>query len=470
MKRREFLVVVLVLLIFSNTATMLLTRFLYSPTLKMTRGESEVGLFWEVWDLIQSKYFQPLEEEKLVRGSIEGMLRALDDPYTMYLDPDALRELLIYTTGSFSGIGVEITGGEEEVLVLRVIGESPAQRAGLLPGDRIIRVGERDVEGLAVDAVARLLRGPGSTAVDVTIRRVGEAELITLSIIREEIERETVFSRLLDDAVGYLQITGFDQKTGKDFAAALAGLEREGLSGLILDLRDNPGGIVDEAIEVGKIIVPAGEITRVVDRNGNVRERYMSQAPLRDYPIVVLINQYSASAAEIIAGALQDNGNATLVGTPSYGKATVQHLQYLSDGGGLRYTIAKYLTPAGHDLHENGLQPDILVELPPEYYLQYRPIPRNLARGDTGEKVLLLQEMLNYLGFPLEKTGVFDTRTAEALSRFKQQEGLSPDASLDMTTRERLRSALSEQARISDTQLLAAREMIVTGNYVPVLP
>lgn len=470
MKRREFLVVVLVLLIFSNTATMLLTRFLYSPTLKMTRGESEVGLFWEVWELIQTKYFQPLEEEKLVRGSIEGMLRALDDPYTMYLDPDALRELLIYTTGSFSGIGVEITGGEEEVLVLRVIGESPAQRAGLLPGDRIIRVGERDVEGLAVDAVARLLRGPGGTAVDVTIRRVGEAELVTLSIIREEIERETVFPRLLDNSVGYLQITGFDQKTGKNFAAALAGLEREGLSGLILDLRDNPGGIVDEAIEVGKIIIPAGEITRVVDRNGNVRERYISQAPPRDYPIVVLINQYSASAAEIIAGALQDNGNATLVGTPSYGKATVQHLQYLSDGGGLRYTIAKYLTPAGHDLHENGLQPDILVELPPEYYLQYRPIPRNLTRGDTGEKVLLLQEMLNYLGFSLEKTGVFDSPTAEALFRFQRQEGLSPGASLDMTTRERLRSALSKQAGISDTQLLAAREVIVTGNYVPVLP
>ncbi|MEW5921942.1 MAG: S41 family peptidase [Bacillota bacterium] len=460
MKRREFLVVVLILLILSNTATLLLTRFLFSPALEMTRGENEAGLFWEVWDLIQNKYFQPVQEEKLVRGSIEGMLRALDDPYTIYLDSDSLRELLIYTTGSFSGIGVEITGGEDEVLVLRVIAESPAQRAGLLPGDRIVRVGERNIEGMAVDEVARLLRGPGGTAVDVSIRRVGEAEPITLSIIREEIERETVFPRLLDDSIGYLQITGFDQKTGKDFAAALARLEREGLSGLILDLRDNPGGIVEEAIEVGKIIVPAGEITRVVDRNGNVRERYMSHAQPRDYPIVVLINQYSASAAEIIAGALQDNGNATLVGTPSYGKATVQHLQYLSDGGGLRYTIAKYLTPAGHDLHENGLQPDVMVELPSEYYLQYRPIPRNLERGDTGEKVLLLQEMLIFLGYPMEKTGVFDSRTAEALLRFQREEGLPLNGSLDITTRERLRSALSEQARRADSQLLAAEELL----------
>ncbi|HAP32639.1 MAG TPA: hypothetical protein DCQ14_06280, partial [Firmicutes bacterium] len=405
MKRREFLAVLLVLLLLSNAATLLLARFFFSPAAEPAPGGKEAGIFWEVWDLIRNQYFQPVEEEVLVRGAIEGMLRALDDPHTAYLTPEALRELLIYTTGSFSGIGVEITGGEGEVFVLRVISDSPAQRAGLLTGDRIVKVGEENVEGLAVDEVARLLRGPSGTIVNISIGRVGEAELLPLSITRAEIERETVFARMLKNSIGYIQITSFDQQTGEAFVAALERLDGEGLRGLILDLRDNPGGIVEQAIAVGQVIVPAGEITRVVDRDGNVRKRYLSQARPRDYPIAILINEHSASAAEIVAGALADGGNAYLVGTPSFGKATVQHLQHLSDGGGLRYTVAKYRTPAGHDLHQNGLQPDILVERSVAYYLQYRPIPRDLEKGATGEKVLLLQEMLRFLGYSLEKTG-----------------------------------------------------------------
>ena len=451
----------LVLFLLSNTATFLLARFLLSPVaVQVTREGNEAGLLWEVWELIQDKYIEPVDEEKLVRGSIEGMLRSLEDPHTMYLTPESLREMLIYTTGSFSGIGVEITGGEDEVLVLRVINNSPAQGAGMLPGDRIVTVDGKNVAGFAVDEVALFLRGPGGTAVEVGIQRVGEAAVLSLIIIREEIERETVFAEILAGAIGYIQITSFDQQTGTDFAKALQRLEKEQLNGLILDLRDNPGGIVDEAIEVGEAIVPAGEITRVVDRDGNIRERYLSQAEPRDYPIAVLINEHSASAAEIVAGALQDSGKASLVGTPSFGKATVQHLQYLSDGGGLRYTIAKYLTPAGHDLHQNGLRPDVMVEMPSEYYLQYRPIPRDLSAGDMGEKVLLLQEMLHFLGFPLEKTGIFDPRTREVLLQFQRQAGLSADGSLDITTREKLRSALAERARETDTQLQAAEELL----------
>lgn len=461
MKRRELLVVLLIVLLISNTATLLLARFFFSPgDVRMAGGEQEAVLFWEVWNIIQDKYIEPVEEQELVRGSIEGMLRSLDDPHTMYLTPDSLQELLIYTTGSFSGIGVEITGGEDEVLVLRVLDNSPAQRAGMLAGDRIVEVEGENVEGLAVDEVARLLRGPGGTAVEVGVQRAGEEEPLTLSMIREQIERDTVFSELLEGNTGYIEITGFDQRTGTDFAAAVEKLEKEGLNGLILDLRNNPGGIVDEAIAVGKTIVPAGEITRVVDRDGNVQERYVSDAQPKDYPLVVLINEHSASAAEIIAGALQDRGGATLVGAPSFGKATVQHLQHLSDGGGLRYTIAKYLTPAGHDLHQNGLQPDLTVELPDAYYLQYHSIPRNLEAGDTGDKVLLLQEMLAFLGYSLEHTGVYDRQTREALAQFQRRESLPADGSLDIDTRELLRGALGEQAQEADAQLQAAKELL----------
>jgi carboxyl-terminal processing protease len=264
---------------------------------------------------------------------------------------------------------------------------------------------------------------------------------------------DTVFAHFLEKGVGYIRITNFDQGTGKDFRESLTFLEKQGLKGLVLDLRDNAGGLLDEAIAVGEVIVPSGEITRVVDREGNVQERYFSQAKPKDYKIVVLVNEYTASAAEIIAGALQDSGKALLVGMPTFGKATVQYLQYLSDRGGLRYTIAKYLTPGGNDLHQHGLQPDFKVDLPPEYYLQYRSVPRHLEQGDSGERVILVQNMLAFLGYPVEITGVFDAATADILKDFQRKHNLQPTGTMDISTREHFRSALSEKAGKVDEQL-----------------
>jgi carboxyl-terminal processing protease len=264
---------------------------------------------------------------------------------------------------------------------------------------------------------------------------------------------DTVFTRSLENGIGYIKISNFDQGTGKDFEKSLVLLEKQGLKGLVLDLRDNAGGLLDEAVAVGENIVPAGEITRVVDREGNVQERYLSRAKPKDYNIVVLVNEYTASAAEIIGGALQDSGKAQLVGMPTFGKATVQHLHYLSDGGGVRYTIAKYLTPSGKDLHQHGLQPDFTIELPQEYYFQYYTIPRQLKKGDSGEKVALLQNMFVFLGYPLQITGVFDSTMEGFLKDFQRKYGLPPTGTIDMATREYFHSALSEKAGEVDEQL-----------------
>jgi carboxyl-terminal processing protease len=296
--------------------------------------------------------------------------------------------------------------------------------------------------------------------VKIVVRRAGEEDPLQLTITRAKIEMGTVFAQVLEKGVGYIRITNFDQGTGKDFSESLTFLEKQGLKGLVLDLRDNAGGLLDEAVAVGEVIVPSGEITRVVDREGNVQERYFSQAKPKDYKIVVLINEYTASAAEIIAGALQDSGKALLVGMPTFGKATVQYLQFLSDGGGLRYTIAKYLTPGGHDLHKHGLQPDFEVNLPPEYYLQYRTVPRNLEQGDSGERVILLQNMLSFLGYPVEITGVFDTTSGDYLKEFQRNHDLLPTGTLDISTREHLRSALSEKAGKVDEQLKFAVDIL----------
>lgn len=461
MKKRDVFIMLLCLLLLSNVATYFYTRFLFlKPAVEVSREQkSGERLIWEVRDILEEKYFQALDEEELVRGAIKGMLSSLDDPYTVYLTPESLEEMLVQATGSFSGIGVEITEDEGEILILRVIENTPAFRAGLCQGDRIVQVEGESIAGLTLDEVARLLRGPNGTAVNITLRRLGENELFSVTIIRTQIERDTVFTRRLENGFAYLQITSFDLGTGEDFKSAVLSLEAEGLKGLIIDLRDNPGGLLDEAIEIGEFFVPEGEITRVVDRDGKVLNRYLSQAKPEEYPVAVLVNRYTASAAEIIAGALQDSKRAVLVGTQTFGKASVQFIQYLSDGGGLRYTIARYLTPGGRDIHRHGLAPDYEVELPVDYYLKSQSVPRDLRPGDTGEKVVLLQAMLKFLGYSLQTTGVYDEGLSSALNSFQAEHGLLSKA-LDDSTREALRHALAEKAEEVDEQLRFALDLL----------
>ncbi len=464
MKKRELIIVFLCLLFLSNVATYVGARFLFLPSSphaleEPAEIEREV-LFQEIWNILEEQYFRPLDEEKMMQGAIDGILRSLDDPYTVYMDPESLEEMLIQTTGSFSGIGVEITEDEDAILVLRVIDDSPAQEAGLLKGDRIIQVEGSSMEGVALDEAATMLRGEAGTTVNVTVQRTDENDLLEVDITREDIEMETVSSRWIEEGLGYIQITNFDSDTADDFKEAFNSMEQEGFEKLILDLRNNSGGLFDKAIEVGEMIVPAGEITRVVDREGNTLESHYSEAETGDYPMVVLVNEYSASAAEIIAGALQDHERAVLVGTPTFGKASVQYLQNLSDGGALRYTIALYQTPGGQELHEKGLEPDLEVELSDEYYLQYRSIPTEMEAGETGEGVILVQEMLKFLGYSLEITGVFDRQTTTSLEEFQNNSGLEPTGSMDASTRERLRNALSEKAEEEDEQLQEAVELI----------
>ncbi len=463
MKKRELVTVLLCLLLLSNMATFFITRFFLYEEERVATGpelQEESSLLMEVYHILESNYFQPLDREQMFRGAVEGMIDALDDPHTRYLSPDSLEDMLIHTTGSFSGIGVEITADEGEILILRVISDSPSEEAGLLQGDRIVEVEGESTREMSLDEAARKLRGPSGTEVEITVKRSGEPEGLQVLLTRADIEMETVFTRRLEDIFGYVQVTNFDQNTARDFKSALQELEREEIKGLIFDLRNNPGGLLDEAIELGKTIVPRGEITRLVDRDGNVLDLHLSDASPRDYPIYVLVNEFSASGAEIIAGALQDSFRAELIGQPTYGKATVQQLRFFDDGSGLRYTIARYLTPGGQDLYTQGLQPDYLVEQPEEYFLQYRSVPRDLQRGDTGDPVLLLQKMLLFLDYPLEITGVMNGETIEVLQSFQRARGLSPSGELDEITREMIRKALLEEAENADAQLQKALELL----------
>jgi len=467
MKLRDIVVLLLCLLLISNAATYFLTRFFFSaePETEVVVDEDKQTLFWEIWELLEEDYYEPLEEEEMMRGAIEGMLRSLDDPHTSYMTSEAMDEMRIQTRGAFGGIGVEITKDEGEVLILNVIEDSPAHEAGLNMGDRIVEVDGESIEGKALNDVAQILRGQEGTNVEVTVLSPEEGTTLEVEITRSEIEMVTVSDRMLQEDIGYIEVSNFDGNTAEDFSAALSSLEESDLNGLIIDLRNNPGGLLEGAVDLGKLIVPSGEITRMVDREGNVIERHFSRAEPKDYPIAVIVNEYTASAAEIIAGALQESDSGILIGEPTFGKASVQMLQELSDGGGLRYTVANYLTPEGRDLDRYGLTPDVKVELPEEYHLQYRSVPKELEMGDTGNTVVLLQEMLKFLVNEVEITGVYDEQTSQALIEFQESHALSPSGELDSATREQLRQALSKNAEKADTQLQKALEVVKEKDF-----
>lgn len=426
----------------------------------LPEGYVELELFAEVLDRILNHYLEPVELADLIQGAIDGMLKSLDDPQTSYFTAQDLENFLIQTKGSFGGIGVRIINIGEDVVIFETIPGTPAERAGLYPGDRISKADGEVLTGQGVDRAAELLRGPKGTSVTISVIRPGADEALEMTLERDEIKMKTVTSRMLQPGLGYIKISSFDSHTGTDFADQFSRMDQEGLGkGLILDLRNNTGGLVDEAIKVAKLLVPEGEITRLVDRNGEPRKIHYSSAVPRPYPIVVLINEESASASEIVAGALQDRGAALLVGTKTYGKATVQHLEQLPGDNALRLTVAKYLTPSGKDIHGQGLEPDYPVELPAalKYYRYF--LPGRLGAGNYGMDVELLQNMLAELGYAVEAGGYFDDATAAALSAFQKDAGLAATGVFDDLTWIELREALEQVVLDSDPQLQKAVEL-----------
>lgn len=426
----------------------------------LPEGYVELELFAEVLDRIIKYYFEPVDLSALIQGAIDGMLKSLNDPQSTFFTAQELENFLIQTTGSFAGIGVRIVDVGEEVVIFEIIPGTPAEKAGLFPGDRISRAAGEDLVGQGVERAVELLRGPKGTSITISVIRPGADEAKEMTLSRDDIRMQTVTSRMLQPGLGYIKISSFDNHTGEDFTGQFELLEQEGLhKGLILDLRNNTGGLVDEAIKVAKLLVPAGEITRLVDRSGQIRNIHYSGAPPPSYPIVALVNEESASAAEIVAGALQDRGAALLVGVKTYGKATVQHLDQLPGDSALRLTVAKYLTPSGKDIHGYGLQPDYQVELPAalKYYRYF--LPGRLSQGSYGMEVELLQSMLKELGYTVEAEGYFNQETVEALASFQEGVGLPATGIFDDLTWVELREGLEHIAISRDPQLQKAIEL-----------
>jgi carboxyl-terminal processing protease len=324
---------------------------------------------WQVYNLIQSDYIDPVELDVLVDGAVTGMVEALGDQFSGYMDPHTYAFLNDDLEGEIEGIGVVIRTDEQtsEIEVVGVLDGAPAQAAGILPGDIFYEVNGTNVVGMSQLELAGEVRGPEGTDVTITMRR-GD-ELVEFSITRARIVIPNVEAEVLDSGMGYIKLNQFSATARQDIDAALVDMDVNSLNGLILDFRDNPGGFLNSAVDVASAFIEEGTIVTEAfsDQDPRVFEATGDYANI-DVPIVVLVNEGSASASELVAGAMQDSEVATIIGETTFGKGTVQTWHDLVNGGGVRLTIARWLTPNGQWIHENGIEPDIVVEWTPESY------------------------------------------------------------------------------------------------------
>lgn len=343
-------------------------------------------------DTIRQYYLEEADRGKMEDGIYYGLVNSLEDPYSVYYSAEELQELQMSSEGIYYGIGAYISKAatEEYCVISGTIENTPAEEAGLRADDIIYMVDGIDTVGMDISEVVALIKGEEGTQVMLTLVREGEADYLEIPVERRKIESPTVSSKMLENQIGYIEITEFDDVTEDQFAEALAECKGNGMKALILDLRSNPGGNLSTVCEISRMLLPKGMIVYTEDKYGK-RDEYTCDGTRKlEVPAVVLVNGYSASASEILAGALKDHGMATIMGTTTFGKGIVQRVISLSDGSAVKLTVSKYYTPNGNDIHEKGVEPDVVVEFDADAYYD---------EGVDNQ----LQEAISYLSAEMEE-------------------------------------------------------------------
>ncbi|MFA6096369.1 MAG: S41 family peptidase [Candidatus Paceibacterota bacterium] len=328
----------------------------------------DFGIFWDAWSVIEKKYtIAPLDYKKMVYGAVSGMVDSLGDPYTVFLSPAENDLFSQDMKGSFGGIGAEIGFRNGFLTVIAPLKGSPAEKAGIIAGDVIIKVDEKDITGLSIDEAIMLIRGEKGTKVNLTILRKDEEKSRDIEVVRDTVVMNTVDWKMMDGNVAYISINQFKDDTGQEFDRIIDDVLLKEPKGIVLDLRNNPGGYFNRAIDIASRFIDEGK-TVVIQDGGKSKEKYTAQGGKRfdNIPVVVLVNEGSASASEILAGALKDDNDVKLVGKKTFGKGLVQEMEGLKDGSALKVTIARWLTPNGTDINHDGIHPDYEVELTEE--------------------------------------------------------------------------------------------------------
>ncbi len=351
-------------------AVMLATGFIFSDVSLAEKDNEtddlykQLELFSDAVSLIRSDYVEEPGSKDLIYGAMTGMLSSLD-PYSQFMDPEMYNEMRIETEGEFGGIGIEITIKDDLLTVITPIDDTPAYKVGLKAGDKIVKINGEITKDLTLMGAVKKLRGKPGTDVEVTVLRESEKKLLDFAITRSIIKIESIKkAEIIEQGIGYIRLSDFQEKTHRELEKSLRELEDKGMEGFILDLRNNPGGLLEAAIDTaGKFLEPDKIIVSTKGRvkNQNIMFKSRKKNKHLDYPMVVLINGGSASASEIVAGAIQDHKRGILIGTKSFGKGSVQTVVPLSDGSAVRLTTSKYFTPEGRSIHGEGIEPDIVV-------------------------------------------------------------------------------------------------------------
>lgn len=461
-KKFYFVMLLFVVVIAAAGITTIAFSFGEEPAVTVNNQRDEFNKLYTAYDTLMDDYFKDLTSEDLVNGAIDGMFTALDDPYSDYMNEEEAASFQESISSSFEGIGAEIQEQDDSIVVVSPIKGSPAEKAGIKPNDKILTVDGKSLQGMSSSEAVLLIRGEKGTKVDLEIERAGASDPLKITITRDTIPIETVYGEMEKDKIAKIQITSFSEHTASELVDILNKYQDEGMKGIVLDLRHNPGGLLEEVKKIADLFVPNGEIIYQIEhKNGTVDKVTSQNSNNMDIPLVVLIDGGSASASEILAGAVNQSADVPLVGVKSFGKGTVQRAESFTDGSNIKYTIDKWLTPNGSWIHEKGIEPTYKVELPSYASLTMINPESKLKKGSNSEEVKIAQEMLKALGYEIDNTnGYFDESTEKATKEFQKKEKLKEDGVITDKTTTQLMNKLSEKLQKSDTQMNKAIEVL----------
>ncbi|MFC4557509.1 S41 family peptidase [Virgibacillus kekensis] len=405
----------------------------------------------QAYNLIKTNYINDVKDKQLIEGAIQGMLTSLEDPYSSYMDAETMERFNETIESSFEGIGAEVSMVNGKVTIVAPIKDSPAEAAGLRPNDQILSVDGTSVVGMDLYEAVEKIRGKKGTEVVLEVQRDGVSEPFDVTITRDDIPVETVYSEVktIDGKkTGVIEITTFSEDTAKDFSEQLAKLEEKNIEGLVIDVRGNPGGLLNAVEGILKNFIPKDmPYVQIEGPNGKQSKSYSDLEKKKPYPISVLINEGSASASEILAVAMKEAGY-DVVGTKSYGKGTVQQAIPLGDGSTIKLTFFKWLSPNGKWIHEKGVKPTVKVEQPDYYFTNPVEVKDSLTFNHTGVKVKNIQVMLKGLGYKPGRTdGYFSKDTQTAVKNFQTDNDLKVTGKVDAKTAALIQTKIVEQIR-----------------------
>lgn len=403
---------------------------------------------------IEDNYYKDIDEKALMESAIKGMFEALD-PHSNYFTQEEYQSFMRDIEGKLVGIGVTIEKNDNGITVVAPIDGTPAYKAGFKTGDIIVSVDKTDISGYSVEKASSIIRGQEGTKVRIGLKRAGESNILYFDLVREEIKINPVKYEIKPGNVGYIRITQFNENTAVNMQTAVNAFKSKGVKGVIIDLRDNPGGLLDQVISACKLLIPEGPIVSIQTKTET--ETYSSTLDKAPFKLVVLVNGGSASASEIMAGAIKDSKTGILVGEKTYGKGTVQNIWDGSDGEGYKITIAKYLTPSGFALDGIGLKPDVEVKYDPQEVINsFVPLKgdKSLKSDTVSLDVLAMQQRLKQLGYKItDNDGFFSTSTKAAVLKFQKDNKLKQDAVMDPADLKELVKKFNEKIQNADPQL-----------------